>query len=99
MSEQVDTESQAKPNCYECKHRGTLVGDAHSCCRHSDALGKGDAFDEFMRTAGGLMGTTGHPEKLGIKGHPQGIQNGWFFWPTNFDPTWLSKCNGFEAKA
>jgi len=24
----------AKPNCYECKHRGTVPGDAHSCCRH-----------------------------------------------------------------
>jgi len=23
-----------KPNCYECKHRGTIPGDAHSCCRH-----------------------------------------------------------------
>ena len=88
----------SKPNCYECQYRGTVVGDAHSCCRHPDALGNEDAFDAFMSTAGGLMGKTGDAEKLGIKGHPQGIRSGWFLWPTNFDPTWLMSCNGFESK-
>lgn len=24
----------AKPNCYECKYRGELVGDAHSACHN-----------------------------------------------------------------
>lgn len=23
-----------KPNCYECKWRENLSGDAHSCCQH-----------------------------------------------------------------
>ena len=23
-----------KPNCYQCIHRGTLPGDAHSQCKH-----------------------------------------------------------------
>ena len=22
--------------CYECKHRGTVPGDAHSCCNHPE---------------------------------------------------------------
>ncbi len=25
-----------KPNCYKCKHRGTLPGNAHSKCVHPD---------------------------------------------------------------
>jgi len=27
-----------KPNCYQCKHRGTLVGDCHSSCANHGAL-------------------------------------------------------------
>lgn len=34
--------------------------------------------------------------KLGIKGNPHGIVNGWFNWPYNFDPVWLDACGGFE---
>ena len=26
---------------------------------------------------------------------PHGIQQGWFYWPVNFDPTWLLTCDGF----
>lgn len=52
-----------KPDCYKCKYRGNLPGDAHSCCKH-----------------------------------PNGIKNGWFFWPLNFDPVWLENCDGFTAK-
>jgi hypothetical protein len=26
-----------------------------------------------------------------------GIRNGWAIWPVNFDPTWLERCDGFEA--
>jgi len=25
-----------KPNCYECKYRGSLPGDCHSRCLHPD---------------------------------------------------------------
>ena len=24
------------PNCYNCKWRGTISGEAHSCCRHPE---------------------------------------------------------------
>lgn len=27
----------------------------------------------------------------------QGVTNGWFNWPWNFDPTWLIGCTGFEV--
>jgi len=33
-----------------------------------------------------------------VEGHKHGIDSGWFWWPFNFDPTWLEKCNGFEKK-
>ncbi len=34
-----------------------------------------------------------------MQGDPQGIKNGWFGYPGNFDPVWkISKCNNFEIK-
>jgi hypothetical protein len=33
-----------------------------------------------------------------VVGHQHGIKKGWFFWPLNFDPTWLISCDGFKAK-
>ena len=34
--------------------------------------------------------------KANVKGHEHGKKNGWFFWPSNFDPVWLIECDGFE---
>lgn len=31
-------------------------------------------------------------------GHPHGIKMGWFFFPVNFDPTWLEECNSFKTE-
>jgi len=36
--------------------------------------------------------------KASVKGDPYGIKSGWFFWPLNFDPTWLEECDGFEEE-
>ncbi len=33
-----------------------------------------------------------------VEGKPHGIRMGWFFWPFDFDPVWLVKCDGFESK-
>lgn len=33
-----------KPNCHECKHQGTIPGDAHSKCNNPDAEVKGDSY-------------------------------------------------------
>lgn len=84
-----------KPNCYECKHRGGLVGDAHSECKHpriseSDRLITGFALMAGTRSAA--------MKRLNISGDPHGIRNSWFFWPLNFDPVWLLTCDGFEKK-
>lgn len=33
-----------------------------------------------------------------MKGNVHGIQNGWFFYPLNFDPVWMTKeCGNFEG--
>jgi len=26
-----------------------------------------------------------------------GMANGWFYWPFNFDPIWLHRCDSFSA--
>jgi hypothetical protein len=31
-------------------------------------------------------------------GDAYGVKNGWFCWPINFDPHWLTACDGFKAK-
>jgi len=95
------TDNSKKPNCYECKHRGTIPGDCHSKCNHP-SIGKIDPLSELL----GIFASVGRvapvthesAKKLNIKGNHHGIKNGWFNWPMNFDPTWLEKCDGFENK-
>ena len=34
-----------------------------------------------------------------MTGHQHGIDKGWFMYPLNFDPTWMTKeCNNFKEK-
>lgn len=82
-----------KPNCYECKYRASLPGDAHSECRHPRI---NDA-DRMITGFALLAGTRSQAMKrLNISGNECGIEKGWFFWPLNFDPVWLETCDGFE---
>jgi len=90
-----------KPNCYDCKWRGNLVGDTHSCCKHPKngvitdnpigqllaILSSAHRIDPFQIEGG-----------LNVVGNLHGIKNGWFNHPFNFDPTWLESCDGFEVK-
>lgn len=39
-----------KPNCYECRHRRDVPGDAHSECVHPDVHGK-NTFLALVRVA------------------------------------------------
>jgi hypothetical protein len=34
-----------------------------------------------------------------VTGNAHGMKMGWFYWPVNFDPTWLKSCDGFAPKA
>ena len=85
-----------KPNCYGCKWRGTIPGDAHSRCRHPEVKIDSNPIGALVDMLGGK--TKEAAEKLHIMGYAQGIQGGWFLWPANFDPVWLLTCTGFEAK-
>ncbi len=77
---------KVKPDCYRCKHRGSVPGDAHSCCEYPG--NKTGILDMFSNED--------NIKKLNIKGSLHGIRNGWFMWPVNFDPVWLENCDGFE---
>lgn len=85
--------TREKPNCYQCKYRGGVPGDAHSICRHPQGAGEtGDSFDW-------MLGDRGNPAALGIRANLHGIRMGWFMWPFNFDPVWLEECRGFTSVA
>lgn len=84
-----------KPDCYNCRHRGAVPGDTHSCCKHPDI--KSNLLDEISSLLG-LAGQTnpGAAAKLNIRGADHGINNGWFIWPISFDPVWLERCDGYD---
>jgi hypothetical protein len=90
-----------KPNCYNCKWRGNVPGDAHSCCKHpnneeslNDPMMALMAIFASVQRVSPVRADTG----LKVKGNPHGIKNGWFNWPFNFDPVWLDECDGFTNK-
>lgn len=91
-----------KPNCYECKHRQDIMGDAHSRCVHPTVK---ETMGDPMAQVLALLGSVGrtYPVRVAIggisvTGNKHGIQHGWFAWPFNFDPLWLETCDGWEAK-
>ena len=88
------------PDCYKCKHRETIPGDAHSRCVHPKCRNISEdpllgVFSILSSVRGGLP-----PIKSGlrVRGNPVGIRHGWFNHPLNFDPHWLEECDGFEVK-
>ena len=88
------------PNCYKCKHRGTIPGDAHSRCNHPE-IPEGDTINEVFAILGSVgrgPGPAPVESRIKVKGDQYGIERGWFIWPYNFDPTWLLECNGFSKK-
>ena len=91
-----------KPNCYECKFRGSVPGSAHSCCEHP---ANKEILNNPLAQVLGILASVDRidpinviSEKIKVVGNPIGIKRGWFNYPLNFDPTWLVECNGFERK-
>lgn len=84
-----------KPNCYECRWRGTLVGDEHSCCNHP-ALSAGNGAIKWIVAQGFYVNQ--RCELFNVTADPLGIRRGWFMWPINYDPVWLLTCDAFERK-
>jgi hypothetical protein len=97
QAKRIAVQKKKKANCYECKFRGSLVGDAHSTCNHPEVGEKSsNQFGALGQMISGKFLEAGR--KLNIQGHKHGIANGWFLWPANFDPVWLVNCDGFESK-
>jgi hypothetical protein len=91
-----------KPNCYTCRWRGDVPGDAHSSCQHPKAQATHthpvNQLAAILGKRSGLDGCLLSQEAtdLHIEAVPHGIRMGWFLWPVNFDPTWLVRCDGYE---
>ena len=91
---------RSEPDCYECKHRSSIPGDAHSRCIHPSIVGTGPVSEVFSIFASvGRMTPVINAvaaANLNVSGNPHGVRRGWFNWPYNFDPAWLNSCDGFE---
>ncbi len=79
-----------KANCYQCKYRGSVPGSCHSSCNYPGTdTGILSFFDsENLKLI----------RKLNICANPHGVKSGWFMWPVDFDPIWLTNCDGFIAE-
>jgi hypothetical protein len=85
--------------CYECKHRGTVTGSAHSSCGVIKSTGseKGPEL-EFMLAMRQVEIKDQNGDHI-VKLNPHGIQNGWAAWPIDFDPVWVESCGFFSESS
>jgi hypothetical protein len=90
-------------NCYTCKYRRNIPGDAHSACAHPKT---GEAGNDPIGNLIAMFASVGRTEpmiseaakELNIQAHSHGVKSGWFNWPWNFDPAWLQNCDGYEEE-
>lgn len=67
---------------------------------HTNVEAKPNCYEcKYRRDLAGDCHSTCANKEAKVTGHAHGIRMGWFFWPYNFDPTWLVNCDGFAAKA
>ena len=87
--------------CYSCEYRGTIPGDAHSCCNHPDS-GSNDPMLQLLSIMASVGRVSpmvgGAAEKMGVQLNPHGVRNGWANWPGNFDPIWVEECKSYKPK-
>lgn len=92
-------------NCYECKHRGSVTGSAHSSCK---AINNHDALKdltehqrrivEMATVTSGKFPLEFEDGRQLISFDTHGQKNGWCMWPVNFDPIWVRECIFHEPK-
>jgi len=85
-----------KQNCYKCRYKEDIPGDAHVCCEHPEI--KKNLKEEMFACLGVSNAISPSSQKLNIRANAHGVEKGWFNWPVNFDPVWLENCDGFEEK-
>lgn len=90
------------PNCFQCRHKEEIPGDAHIRCGHpNNAEALKDAFTPVLAILASVRrihAVTAMNNGLNIKASAHGIRSGWFNYPYNFDPVWLENCDGFDAE-
>lgn len=102
-----------RDQCYGCEHRRDVPDSAHSACVHP--VTEATRRSPYMQLAGRVGKRGGNqlvelaaeydegPRRamalLNIEAAAPGVDGGWFVWPVNFDPVWLTRCDGFAAKA
>ncbi len=97
--------------CYACVHRREVPGSAHSACAHpatqrhrspfmdlAGIVGKRGGPELVAMASAFGEGPQAAMRALNIRAAEQGVRQGWFVWPVNFDPTWLDNCDGFTAR-
>ncbi len=83
-----------KPDCYQCRWRGTIPGDAHSKCRHPKVEEAGIDTNPFGAMVDVMGGKASAPRRsLAIRGTASVLT-----WPANYDPAFLDNCKGFKEK-
>ena len=89
-------------NCYDCTHRRSVPGSAHSACAHEVAKIVKPLI--FAKAAMGYMSQEPIPVRFDHIDRPIvllnliGIRHGWALWPIDFDPCWIEQCLLFNAK-
>jgi len=80
------------PDCYKCKYRHDIPGDAHSQCDYpGNTMNLLSMFGLFVPE------NANNGEKLNIQADGYGFLKSWFNCPVNYDPVWLRNCDGFEV--
>lgn len=85
----MNTKDQPKNDCFKCPHRGSgWRGSAHISCNLMDST-SGYLFSLLLvaNKTKAIEIIEGQPP---IEFDQYGVQNGWCFWPVNFDPTWIT---------
>ena len=90
-------------DCENCVYRGNVPNSVHSSCRHPRALElisfSEDLFKHLKRLTNDLQLSPMYELDLKVNEEYReyAIENGWVTWPFNFDPRWITNCNGYEA--
>lgn len=88
-----------KPNCYNCRWRGTVPGSAHSSCtvlRPGGTETPESAKLEILIAAQQVAITNKETGENLVKLDEHGVKMGWASWPIDFDPIWVESC-AFET--
>lgn len=95
--------------CYSCAHSRKVPDSMYTECVHPGRYREAPHFVSRVLNSGTTNPTAGREvDRLGgskaqtsvlpplnIEAIPHAISSGWFAWPINFDPVWLTNCDGY----